>query len=132
MNFKTLITKRWIAFFSLFFIIWYPSSLLLVSIYEITLIPILFIAMNVLTPLLSLLIAYFYFRDARNDWTARLVTGFGWIILLFFFSALLVKPVYGVDWTSIINLPVINMNWINVVAIVIGGIVAHKPSIESE
>ncbi|NQV90548.1 hypothetical protein HQ487_04050 [Candidatus Uhrbacteria bacterium] len=130
MELRTIVTKRWIGFFLLFFIIWYPSSLLLLTIYQITLIPILSIALNMLTPLLSLLIGYLYFRHARNDWTARLVTGFGWVILMFFFAGLLVKPVYGYDWTSIVNLGVINMNWINVVAIVIAGVVAHKPALQ--
>jgi hypothetical protein len=109
-----------------FFVVWYPGSLLIVTAYEVTGQPFLFIAGTVFTPLWALLCSYLYFRGARDDWTARTVTAFGWMILMFIFSALLVKPVYGYEWTSVVNLNVINANWINLVAIFVGGIAAHK------
>jgi hypothetical protein len=119
-------TKRWIGFFALFFIVWYPASLILVTTYQVTGHPLLFIAGNVFTPLWALLVSYFYFRRARDDWPARFVTAFGWMVLMFALSALLVGPVYGAAWTSLFTWDVINANWINLVAILVGGFAAHR------
>lgn len=126
MNTHGLITKRWVLFFLLFFLIWYPGSLLIVTAYEVTVQPFLFIGGVVFTPLWVLLVSFLYFRNARDDWTARFTTAIGWIALMFLFSAILVQPVYGYHWTSIINLDTLNTNWINVLAILVGGTVAHK------
>lgn len=126
MEVRSILNKRWVGFFALFFIVWYPGSLILVTVYQVTTYPILFIAGNVFTPLWALLVSYLYFRKARNDWTARFVTAFGWMILMFFFSVLLVGPVYGATWQSILNLNTINVNWINLVAILVGGLAAHR------
>ena len=125
-SFHIVLTKRWLGFFALFFLIWYPISLLIVSAYEVTGQPLLFIAGNVFTPLWILLVSFLYFRKAPDDWASRFITAFGWIILMFLFSAILVKPIYGYDWISIINLNVLNANWINIIAIVVGGFAAHK------
>lgn len=126
MNFYGIFTRRWVLFFLLFFIVWYPGSLLIVTAYEVTGQPALFIAGTVFAPLWLLLVSYLYFRKARDDWEARIITSIGWIALMFLFSALLVRPVYGYEWTTIINWDVLNANWINLAAIVIGGIAAHK------
>ncbi|PJE76529.1 hypothetical protein COV05_04130 [Candidatus Uhrbacteria bacterium CG10_big_fil_rev_8_21_14_0_10_48_16] len=126
MEVRSILNKRWVGFFALFFIVWYPGSLILVTVYQVTTHPLLFIAGNVFTPLWALLVSYLYFRKARNDWTARFVTAFGWMILMFFFSVLLVGPVYGATWQSILNLNTINVNWINLVAILVGGLAAHR------
>lgn len=126
MEVRSILNKRWVGFFALFFIVWYPGSLILVTVYQVTTYPLLFIAGNVFTPLWALLVSYLYFRKARNDWTARFVTAFGWMILMFFFSVLLVGPVYGATWQSILNLNTINVNWINLVAILVGGLAAHR------
>lgn len=124
--FRSHLSKRWFGYFALLFLVWYPMSLVLVTAYQVTANPLLFIAGNVFTPLWTLLVSYLYFRNARDDWSARFFTAFGWIILMFLCSAVLVGPVYGESWTSIFNLNVINANWINIVAILIGGFAAHK------
>lgn len=123
MNF---LNRRWLVFFLILFVTWYPVSFFIVTIYQATENPILLFIGNIFTPLWILLISYLYFRRARNDWPARFVTAIGWMALLFLFSALLARPVYGYDWTSVVNWDVVNANWINVVAIIVGGIAAHR------
>lgn len=122
----SLFPKRWFLFFTLLFIVWYPASLLLVTAYAATGSAWLFVSGSVFTPLWALLVSYLYFRRARDDWPARFFTAFGWMVLMFVGSALLVEPFYGVDWTSLFTWDVVNANWINVVAILVGGIAAHK------
>ena len=131
-SFRLILTKRWLGFFALFFGVWYPVSLLIVSAYEVTGHPLLFIAGNVFTPLWTLFVSFLYFRKAPDDWPSRFITAFGWIALMFVFSAILVKPIYGYPWTSIINVDVLNANWINVIAIVIGGFAAHKTGLNHQ
>lgn len=120
-------TKRWFGFFLLYVCVWYPVSFVIVSAYQVTGNPTLYIAANVFTPLWTLLMSYLYFRKAQNNWSARLATAIGWMVLMFVVAVLLVKPVYGLGWSSIVNWDVVNANWINVVAILVGGIVAAKP-----
>ncbi|MFA4846176.1 MAG: hypothetical protein WC654_06495 [Patescibacteria group bacterium] len=119
-------TRRWFGFFFLFFVVWYPISFVLVTVYQMAGQPVLYVALNVFTPLLALLMSYLYFRKAPNHWSSRLVTAFGWMFLMFVLSVLLVRPVYGFDWTSIVNWNVVNANWINIVAILVGGLAAYK------
>jgi hypothetical protein len=120
------LTKRWFLFFGLLFVVWYPVSLLLVTAYAATGSAWLFVSGSVFTPLWALLVSYLYFRRARDDWSERFVTGFGWMTLMFVGSALLVEPFYGVEWTSLFTWDVVNANWINVVAILVGGFAAHR------
>lgn len=122
-----MFTKRTAAFFAIFFVVWYPTSLIIVTAYQATSLPVLFIAGSVFTPLWLLLVSYIYFRDAQNDWTHRVSVSILWTVLAFLFSAILVQPVYGEPWTSIINLEVLNANWFNIVAIIVGGYLAHRP-----
>lgn len=126
MEVKTILTKRWFLYFLLLFVVWYPVTLLIVTMYSILLHPIFLFAGNVFTPLWILLVSYLYFRKARDDWSARFATAVGWMVLFFVFSAILVKPVYGYEWTSVFSWDVINANWVNFVAILVGGIAAHK------
>lgn len=128
-SFRIIFTRRWLGFFALFFLVWYPISLFIVSVYEVTGEQLLFIAGNVFTPLWILLVSFLYFRKIQDDWSARFITAFGWIALMFLFSAILVKPMYGYAWTSIVNLNVLNANWINIIAILVGGFAAHKSDI---
>ena len=127
-----IFTKRWFAFFLLLFVAWYPVTLLLVTMYGILQHPIFLFAGNVFTPLWVLLVSYLYFRKARDDWSARFVTGIGWMVLFFLFSAILVKPVYGYAWTSMFTWDVIYVNWINLVAILVGGVAAHKSNSDTK
>lgn len=121
-----MFTKRWFGFYFLLFVVWYPVTFLLVTMYGLFQHPIFLFVSNVFTPLWLLLVSYLYFRNARDDWSARFVTAVGWMVLLFVTSAVLVKPVYGYAWTSIFTWQVVNANWVNLVAILVGGIAAHK------
>ena len=127
MNDSFYFTKRWFAFFLLYVLVWYPVSFLLVSAYQATAHPAVYVAVNIFTPLWTLLVSYLYFRRAQNNWSARFVTAFGWIILMFVVAIVLVRPVYGLGWSSILNWGVFNANWINVVAIIVGAIAAARP-----
>lgn len=132
MEVKTIFTKRWFLFFLLLFVVWYPVMMLIVTMYSLLQHPIFLFVGNVFTPLWILLVSYLYFRKARDDWSARFVTAFGWMGLFFLFSALLVQPVYGYSWTTIFTWNVINANWVNLVAILVGGIAAHKTAPSSK
>jgi len=120
-----IFTKRWFGYFFLFFIPWYPSALIVSTSYEVFGSAWLFVVANVMTPLWLLLISYLYFRRARSDWPARFATAFGWMLLLFILAAILIQPVYGFPWTNVFTLDSINANWINLVAILVGGTAAH-------
>mgnify|MGYP001558264880 CR=1 FL=1 len=126
MEAQTIFTKRWFGYFILMFIVWYPVTLLVVTMYSVLQQPIFLLAQNLFTPLWILLVSYLYFRHARDDWAARFVTAAGWMALLFLFSAALVQPVYGYPWTSVLTWEVLNANWVNFVAILVGGITAHQ------
>ncbi len=120
-----IFTKRWFGYFFLFFVPWYPAALVVSTSYEVFGSAWLFVAANVMTPLWLLLISYLYFRRARSDWPARFATAFGWMLLLFILAAILIQPVYGFPWTNVFTLDSINANWINLVAILVGGTAAH-------
>jgi hypothetical protein len=130
MEFQSVLSTRWFLFFLLLFIVWYPVTLLLITMYGLLQHPIFLFVGNVFTPLWILLVSYVYFRKARNDWFARFVTAIGWMCLFFLFSAILIKPVYGYEWTTIFSWDVMNANWMNLAAILIGGIAAHKSTTE--
>ncbi|PJA46414.1 hypothetical protein CO174_00160 [Candidatus Uhrbacteria bacterium CG_4_9_14_3_um_filter_50_9] len=122
-----LLSKRWWLYFLLLFVIWYPVSVLLFTYYELTGNPYTYIVSNIFTPLWFLFVGFLYFRKARNDWSARFVTAFGWIFLTFLLEVLLVEPVYGYSWEIILNLEVLVSNWINVVAVLVAGVAAQMP-----
>ncbi|NQV89471.1 MAG: hypothetical protein HQ488_04075 [Parcubacteria group bacterium] len=120
------ITKRWFIFFFLFFIPWYPSALLVSTSYEVFGSGWLFLVAQIMTPLWLLIMGYLYFRKARNDWPARFVTAFGWMLMIFLLSALLIEPVYGYPWQGVFTLDAVNGQWMNLIAIIVGGTAAHK------
>ncbi|MBI4435130.1 hypothetical protein HY630_00515 [Candidatus Uhrbacteria bacterium] len=126
MEVKTIFTKRWFGFFFLMFLVWYPVTLLLVTMYEILLHPVFLLVGNIFTPLWILLVSYLYFRKARDDWSARFTTAIGWMAMFFLLSAVLAEPVYGYSWTSVFTWDVVNANWMNLAAILVGGVAAHK------
>lgn len=127
MKLLSFFTKRWIGFFLLYFCIGYPVSLLIYSAYQVTQSSYLILGGVIFTPLWALLVSYLYFRGARNDWEARLVTAFGWIALTILLSSVLVSPVYGYHWSTILNWGVVNANWMNVAAVLVGGVAARRP-----
>lgn len=126
MEVKTIFTKRWFGHFALLFVVWYPVTLLLITMYGVFEHTIFLFVRDVFTPLWALFVSYLYFCKARDDWNARFITAVGWMVLFFFFSAILARSVYGYEWTMILSWDVINANWVNFVAILVGGIAAHK------
>ena len=125
---KRYLTKRYIISFLLFFVLWYPGSLLLVSLYQTTPKMIFYMALNLYYPVLLGLVAFFYFRKSINDWNDRFAVGFGWIALSFILSAILAKPVYGYDWMAIVNWDVIRANWVGVFVVFVAAFLARKRS----
>ncbi len=132
--------NQWASFFyARFFIYWfaaflilYASSFLLFGAFAVTRAPMLYFALQVHSPLILLVFSYLYFRHAaRTDWSARIITAIVWIVLTILLSAVLIKPVYGFDWTAAINLRVLNSHWIDIAAIIIGGFLAapSRPSV---
>lgn len=117
-------SKRYFLFFLLFFLIWYPGSFLIVIGYASTQNGILNVASNVYFPLSIFIFSFLYFRKSPNDWNDRLFVAFGWILLSILFAALLVKPMYGVDWTSIVNIPQLATNWSPFLLVLVAGILS--------
>lgn len=122
---KRYFTKRYFLYFFLSFLVWYPVSFLFFIGYMATENGVLNVALTVYYPLLIFLFSFFYFRKSLNDWNDRFCVAIGWIVLTFFFSALLVKPVYGLEWTSIVNLPQIQANWSPFLLVLIAGILVQ-------
>ncbi|MCX6714927.1 MAG: hypothetical protein NTX72_03865 [Candidatus Uhrbacteria bacterium] len=120
---KHYFTKRYVLFFLLLFLVWYPGSFLLYVAYTVTTSGVLYVALNAYYPILIFLFSYLYFRKSPNDWNDRFLVAFGWILLTFLIAAILVKFVYGFDWTSIINLPQIEANWSSFLAVLLSGVV---------
>ncbi|OGL63837.1 hypothetical protein A3C09_02145 [Candidatus Uhrbacteria bacterium RIFCSPHIGHO2_02_FULL_47_44] len=118
---KRYFTKRYFLFFLLLFLVWYPGSFLFYVAYGVTQSGVLYVALNAYFPLLIFLCSFLYFRKSINDWNDRFAVAFGWIILTFLISALLVKPMYGFDWTSIINISQIQANWSPFLAVLLSG-----------
>lgn len=112
-------------YFLLLFVLWYPGSFLLYVAYAVTKNGVLNVALQIFFPFLIFLCSFLYFRKSANDWNDRFLVAFGWIILTFFFSALLVPYVYGFDWTSIINIPQISANWSSLLAVFFSGILVQ-------
>ena len=128
-SFTHFFTKRWIGFFLLYVVVWYPINTTLISVYEIVRQPALMYAASAFTIMYWLFISYMYFRRARNDWTARFVVGFSWLVLLLLFVSALAQPVLGLSWKSIFNIyTLLGGVPVNFLAIVVGAILAPHHS----
>jgi len=121
---SSVFTKRWIGFFALYFLIWYPISFTLTSVYQVVGQSALLLAGSVFTVTYWLFISYMYFRKARNDWSSRFLVGFSWIAMVLFLSAVLVKPVFGGAWTDVFNVYILFGVFVNVSSIILGGFLA--------
>lgn len=119
---KRYFTKRYFLYFLLLFLLWYPGSFFLYIGYIVMKNGFIYVALNAYYPLLIFLFSYLYFRKSPNDWNDRFIVAFGWIALTFLFSALLVKAVYGFEWTMIVNIPQIEANWSSFLAVLLAGV----------
>ena len=112
--FRRYFSKRYFKFFLMFFVVLYLGSFCLVNLYMASPQVIFYVSIVVYGLFISGLISYLYFRKSLNDWNDRFFVAFGWVILGTIFSAILIKPIYGGSWTSIINWTAISSNWLMV------------------
>lgn len=123
---KQYFSKRYFLFFICYFVIWYSGMFLLFTLFEAKPIMIFYVALSLYYPLIVGGFAYAYFKKSINDWNERFIVAFGWIALSSIFSAILSRPVYGYDWTAVMNLDVIKTNWVGIFAIFIAAFLARK------
>ena len=101
MNVHAISPKRLILYWLASFVTVYVSGLFLYTMYQITAYPVVFIALQAVTPLATLLFAWLYFRGtSENDWSARALVAAAWFVLTMLGMAMLMQPVYGYPWTS--------------------------------
>ncbi len=131
-DWKSLFSKRWFSYLIVLFLLWYSGVLVLVTWYDITASPAAFIGVRIYQPLIILFFAYRFFRRSRNTWEDRLITAFGWILIAYVISVFLIEPVYGYDKSALLTWQSIQSHWINVVAVLVGGMVAPKPKLTPE
>jgi len=125
-NLRRIFTKRWIGFFCLYFLVWYPISVTLLSVYQIMGQGMLILASSLFTVVYWLVISFFYFRKAMNTWMSRWLVGVSWIALMLLCSAALVQPVYGAPWNSILTVYTFFGAFVNVLMVVLGGVLAPR------
>lgn len=126
MNVHAISLKRLLGFWALTFLCSYVSILVLFTFYVLTINPLLFVLMQAATPLFFLLFGWLYFRRAENDWTSRLFVGVAWVVLMLLGNAMLMQPVYGYVWTSAFGTGVLQMQTLNVAAVLVAGWAARK------
>ncbi len=110
------------------FVVLYGTTLVLYSLYLVAPNVFLMITIQVHTPLIFLFFAWLHFRGMRrNDWPVRFSISFIWIALTVAMSAVLIKPVYGYDWTYAVSPYVLQGQIFNLAAILVGAYVANRP-----
>lgn len=119
---KSYLSKRYFAYFSLLFLLVYFGTLILVSAHNVTQDAVLGMALQMYFPLLAFVFAFFYFRKSTNDWNDRFIVVVGWMFMTIVLSTILVKPMYGYDWTTVLNWPSISGLWIPCVTMMGAGI----------
>lgn len=129
-NLRRIFTRRWFGFFCLYFLVWYPVSVTLLSVYQIMGQGMLILASSLFTVIYWLVISYFYFRKAMNTWISRVLVGVSWIALMLLFSSALAQPVYGVPWNSIFTIYTFFGAFVNVLVILLGGVLAPRAGVD--
>lgn len=80
-------------------------------------------------PLIYAIFGWLYFRRAGLvNWEERIGAALIWITLSLAASALLIKPVYGYDWTAAINIRVLQGQLLNIAALAAAALVSGKGS----
>ncbi len=123
---STYFSKRYFIYFAVFFLVWYPGSFVMYTLYQVAPSMVLYLGINAYYPLLLLIFAWLYFRKSANDWNDRFAVAIGWIILSFLIAALLARPVYGYAWQTILNWNALKTNWISVLAVLIAALLHKK------
>lgn len=127
MNVHLISPKRLLGFWFLAFVCAYVGSLLLYTVYQLFENGIVFIFLQVLTPLVYLLFGWMYFRGVtENDWPTRLLVAIAWIGLSLLGAAVLMSPVYGYAWGAAFSAGILRGQVINLAAILVAGWVARR------
>lgn len=119
---KQLFSKRYFAYFGVLFVIWYPASFILFSAYNATQDKVIFLGLNMFYPLVAFILSFLYFRKRKIDWDERFAVAIGWVAMTEILAILLVEPMYGLSWTTMINWNAIISLWIPVIAILSAGL----------
>lgn len=121
---------RVLLFWALMFLVAYGSSFFLFHAYVSTSNPFLGVLMQLSSPLIYLVCGWLYYRRANLEaWTPRLLVIPIWIVLSIGLAAVLIKPVYGYDWTLAINANVLKGQSLNIAAMLIAAYVAGKKKV---
>ncbi len=127
MNLHSISLKRLLLYWLAMFTVSYVSSLFLYTLFQITRYPIVFIALQVVTPLSILVFSWLYFRGVlENDWAMRILVMVAWIALMLLGSAILMQPVMGYPWTAALTPNILRGQAINAAAVLVGGWVARR------
>ncbi len=126
-----VLNKRWISFFVLYFIVWYPVSITLASAYQIVGQAVLLYASALFTVIYWFFISYLYFRKAQNDWISRFLAGSCWIALMILFVTVLSEPVLGIPWRNVLSVYTFFGIAVNLAAILAGGMFAPHVGVET-
>ena len=80
--------------------------------------------------ILFTIFSFLYFRKGTIDWNERFFVAIGWVAMTEILATLLVEPMYGLHWTTMMNWQAIVSLWIPIVAILSAGllqkIIANK------
>jgi len=129
-QFKHFFSKRYFAYFGVLFIIWYPISIILYSAYNATHDQVIYLGLNMFYPMIAFIFSFLYFRKGTIDWNERFFVAIGWVAMTEILATLLVEPMYGLHWTTMMNWQAIVSLWIPIVAILSAGllqkIIANK------
>ena len=121
---KRYFTKRYFLFFAIYYVLLYVGTFFLVNLYAVSPQMVFYVGLVLFVVLLTLLMSFLYFRKSINDWNDRFVVVFGWIILAMTISAFLIKPIYGQDWTTVVNWSAISSSWLTVLVLLSGSFLA--------
>jgi len=120
--FKTYFPKRYFAYFGVLFIVWYTLSLLFFGVYSATEDVVISLAQNMLFPTLIFILTFFYMRSSVNDWNDRFAVAVGWSGLSLVLAGMLSKPMYGFDWSMVVNPTSVTGLWIPMVVSLFGSL----------
>lgn len=84
------------------------------------------VALVTFLPFMVFLFSFFYFLKSKNDWNDRFAVAVGWLMMLYLLAALLVKPIYGYEWDSILNTDQLLNAWSPFLSVLISGLIAQK------
>ena len=116
--------SRVFLYWLLLFVILYVISFFLFGMYMSTNNLLAAIGQQLAAPIVYFIFGWLYYRKANIEhWHWRLAVIPIWLLLSIGMSAILIKPIYGYDWTAAINLAVFEGQLLNVAALVVAAYV---------